>query len=125
MGRKSKSQKKKEELEKEIKKLQEQKDNFWSKDLQKIQDRQIDGLKSLEAKVQQGIKVLELAHKKIKEKGCSGYYSSHHDIMEVTKSIYCQSMRLSELKLLEHSIKEIIRKNAKTKENSSFEKGSE
>jgi len=119
-NQKSKNQLKKETLEREIKQLEEnkadlesRKDAIWFKNIDSLQARQIEKLKFLELKLERGILALELTKKKVKERGTAGYYSCHHDIMEVITSVYSTCAHLSELKIIEDSIREILRKNAK------------
>ena len=64
-------------------------------------------------KLDKGISALESTKRKVRDAGTSGYYSCHHDIMEACNSVYSACAHLSELKMIEASIKEIIRKDAK------------
>jgi len=120
MSKKSKTQTKKEslqkkaeELEQKLTDLEKKIDNAWNIRLEKLQVKQVEKLKFLEMKLDKGIAALESTKKKVRDVGASGYYSCHHDVMEACNSVYSASAHLSELKMIEVSIKEIIRKDAK------------
>ncbi len=89
------------------------------KAIREIQNKSIDSLKGHAQSLKSSVESLLI---KIDTEGVNGQYSINSDCLRYSESVWRNSLRLGELKLLEKNIEDQIRKNSKEKSKNELDK---
>ncbi len=96
--------------------------NEHQKYLESIREIQNKSLISLKSQAEALKASVDSLLKKIDSEGISGYYSINSDCLRYSESVWRNSLRLAELKLLEKSVEESFKKKTRKKTKNELDK---